>query len=482
MPEQEKKTIVLLNPPGKHKYLRDYYCSHISKARYYWAPYDLIVLSAQLKKQYNIIFIDAILDELSFEQTADKILGISDLKAVVFLTGGVSWKNDIRFMNYLKKERAGNKDFLLIGNGDVFLENGQEMMEKYLFIDAAITNFADHSLLKFLDGEKDIHHNLIYREAHDRIVNTYHKKNCKKNFSYPIPDYYLFPFDKYRLPHSINAVSAGLITSYGCPFKCDYCVGGKLPFMVRDLQNVYEELCYLKMIGIKELWIKDLTFGVPEQHGIDFCEMLIENNFNFSWICLSRVDVLNEELLVLMKKAGCHTIQIGVETASEELLTQHKKNTKIDQIRTVFKLCKKTKIRTLAHFILGLPGETEASIQKTIDFSRELEPDFASFNIIAPRMGTDLREQSISNGTITDTEADIDNSLSFPLIETEFLTPEQLWNWRNKAIRSFYLRPSYMVKRLKNLRSYYEFTTLFFEGWDYLKSTFRPKTEEDFLS
>ena len=430
------------------------------------------ISSQNAKVSYNIVFIEAILDKLSFEKTAEQILKISDLKAVVFLTGGASWKNDIKFLKFLLSKRE--KDFLLIGSGDVFLENGSEMLEKYPFIDVAIANFINHSLIKYLSGRREDHYNLIYRNDTDTVLNTYDKNNQVKFFSSPIPDYSLFPFEKYRLPHSIHPVTAGLITSYGCPFKCNYCVGSNLPFIVRNLENIYEELCYLKDLGIKELWIKDLTFGVPKKHSIDFCNMLIKNNFNFSWICLSRVDVLHEDLLDLMKKAGCHTIQLGVETASEELLRQHGKNTKTEQTRKVFKLCKKMKIRTLVHFLLGLPGETEQSIQKTIDFSQELNPDFAAFNIISPRMGTNLREDFIKEGMITDTEADLDSSLSFPIVKTEYLTPEQLWNWRNKAIRSFYLRPSFMLKRLKNLRSYYEFKTLFFEGWDLLKSTLNP--------
>jgi len=478
----EREKVLLLNPPGKYKYLRDYYCSHISKGHYYWAPYDLFVIAGQLKLGYEIIFLDAILENLSFEQTLEKIESYLPLKAIVFLTGGVSWKNDLKFLKLLSEKLKSKSNFLLIGNGDVCLDLKEKILIEYPFIDAIITNFVDNSLLYFLDErDEDFYYNIIYRSKEGFIKNTIRENSYyvgqRRFFSYPVPDYLKFPYKKYRLPHSINPIVAGTITTYGCPFKCSFCVGAKLPVLIRRLDNLYEELSYLQMLDIKELWIKDLTFGVPREHALAVCKMLKEH-FNFKWICLSRVDVLDEKLLSEMKEAGCHTIQIGVETASEELLKKYNKNTKLDQIKKVFALCKKYKIRTLAHFILGLPGDTKEFVEKTINFAIELDPDIASFNIAAPRMGTDLREKAIEEGWIFSEDMEIDNSISFPSIETNLLPASELWKLRNKAIRKFYLRPYYIIKRITNLKSLYELKTLFLDGWYHLKTTLKKNTED----
>lgn len=464
-----KETILLLNPPGKEKYIRDYYCSHISKARYYWAPYDLFVFAGQLKEKYNVIFIDAVLEQYSFNDTICEMKKYFPLKAVIFLSGGVSWNNDSSFFRLFLEQCDDNDDFLIIGNGDLFVTQGKSIMKKASWIDALVINFVHNDLEAFLEGNADTYKNIIYRDENGTIQEP--EQQEEKIFSYPPPPYSKLPYERYRLPHSIAPHYAGFLTTYGCPFRCDFCLGGKLPFMKRSMDNIREELQMLHETGIKELWIKDLTFGIPEEHAREFCSLL--KDYSFQWICLSRADVLNEEILKLMKKAGCHTIQIGIETASEELLKKHRKDIDLDQIRTVFSICRKYSIRTLAHFILGLPGETEETLRKTRNFALELDPDFASFNIVAPRIGTDLRQEALEKGWVAEPDSDIDNSISFPMIQTPQINSQVVWNWRNKCIRDFYLRPHFVWKRLTNIRSLYELQTLIYDGWDYLKSTLR---------
>ncbi len=464
-----KETILLLNPPGKEKYIRDYYCSHISKARYYWAPYDLFVFAGQLREEYEIVFLDAILERFSFEQTVDFIKKQFPIKALLFLSGGVSWSNDNVFFQYFLESCTEEKDFLIIGNGDLFLTDGKKIMQKTSWLDALVMNFAHNDLADFLQGRRETLKNIMFRDEDGNIHDHIAPKD--KTFSYSPPPYEQLPYARYRLPHSINSVYAGFLTTYGCPFRCDFCLGGKLPFMTRPMDNIRQELDLLQEIGIKELWIKDLTFGVPGEHARELCGLL--QDYSFQWICLSRADVLNEKLLKMMRDAGCHTIQLGIESGSEELLKAHRKDIDLNQIREVFALCKKYSIRTLAHFILGLPGETEESLRKTRNFVLELDPDIASFNIVAPRIGTDLRQEALDKGWVTDLESDIDNSISFPMIQTPDIEGEKVWKWRNKCIRDFYLRPRYIWKRISRLRSFYEFQTLFYEGFDYLKSTIR---------
>jgi len=384
----------------------------------------------------------------------------------------VSWNNDKRFFQHLLSECEDKDDYLLVGNGDLFVTEGKKIMEEVAWIDALVMNFARNDLRAYLAGKRGDLENIICRDE-KRGIQEYRLTDEKK-FSYPPPPYSDLPYQRYRLPHSIDPEYVGFLTTYGCPFRCDFCLGGKLPFLLRDLNNVREELDVLQELGVKELWIKDLTFGVPRKHALEFCDLIQE--YSFQWICLSRADVLDEELLQQMKKGGCHTIQIGIETASEELLKLHRKDIDLDKIRRVFELCQRYSIRTLAHFILGLPGETEESLKKTHDFALELDPDIASFNIVAPRIGTDLREEALEKGWVTDLNTDIDNSVSFPILRTPEIDPEKVWKWRNKCIRDFYLRPRFMWKKIRNLRSMYELNTLIHDGWDYLKSIIRQPT------
>ena len=230
---------------------------------------------------------------------------------------------------------------------------------------------------------------------------------------------------------------------------------------------------YLKSLGIKELWFKDLTFGANKERTQRLLNRMLDEQLRFTWVCLSRVNVLDEELLTLMKLAGCHTIQLGIETADEKLLGQYSKPFTREQVEHTVAMCKKVGIRILAHFILGLPGDTEENINATIRLALELKPEFASFNVAMPRMGTQFRQKALHDGLVSSDVTTLDNSISFPVYETPQLSREKLWQLRNKAIRTFHLRPGFIIRRLLGVKSLYELKTLFIEGIALLTTTLK---------
>jgi hypothetical protein len=123
--------------------------------------------------------------------------------------------------------------------------------------------------------------------------------------------------------------------------------------------------------------------------------------------------------------------------------------------------------------MLGLPGDNERKIEQTIALALELDTEFASFNVAMPRMGTAFRADALRQGLISDETTVLDNSLSMPVYDLPGLPRERLWRLRNRAIRRFHLRPSYIVRRLFGVRSLYELTELFREGFSLLRSTLR---------
>jgi radical SAM superfamily enzyme YgiQ (UPF0313 family) len=176
------------------------------------------------------------------------------------------------------------------------------------------------------------------------------------------------------------------------------------------------------------------------------------------------VDTVDREMLEAMKRAGCHTIQFGVESADEELLKQYRKRITQDQTRRTFELCREVGIRTLAHFILGLPGETRESIMRTVEYAKSLRCDYASFNVVIPQVGTDLRRMAIEKGYYHPEVQTFDSGRAFPVVETENLTKDELWHYRNRAIRSFYLDPRYIWRRATGVRTWTEFRNLVENG------------------
>ena len=110
-----------------------------------------------------------------------------------------------------------------------------------------------------------------------------------------------------------------------------------------------EEIKFIKDIKIHEIVFKDQTFAADRQRAFLLCEEIINNNINIGWICFSRTDIMDEELLLTMKKAGCHTIIFGVEILSQELLSNFNRKLDLQKTKEVFSLCKRFGIDTVGH-------------------------------------------------------------------------------------------------------------------------------------
>lgn len=476
--------ILLLNPPADKPYLRDYYCSHTAKGYYYWHPYDLVVQSGVLARHFEVDYLDANVLKLS-QNTAMERIWRSKPDGIVFLTGGVCYKEDLAFLESLKIP----KSVAVVGTGDVMVSKGRELMTRHRWLTGVLLNFTSHSLDPFF---KAWNPNKCEIETSEPIPNILFRKGDEfirgvdpgnRYYSFPLPRYDLIPNSKYRIPHGRRGVFASFLTDFGCPYRCNFCFNGKWTHKLRDIDNAIQEMRYLKTLGIHELWIKDLTFGVTRTHTVEFLERMLAENLKFDWVTLSRVDVMDEELLTLMSRAGCHTIQFGVESADQGILNSIEKDIEPQRVRQTFALCRKLGIRTLAHFILGLPGETEETAKRTIEFTQQLDPDFLSINVAAPRMGTDLRAEAIKQGWVDSNIDSVDNSSAnaFPQMQIGSITGERVIELRNQAIRDFHLRPSYLWRKAADVRTPREAWRAMQNGYTLLKSTFRKPSLQEIM-
>ncbi len=456
------KKVLLLNPPGKKLYLRDQHCGSISKSYYYWPPIDLLILSGILSAGYELEVIDAIIEKSDEKRTLERIL-LFHPDFIIFITSFVSWTHDLDFMRKVKE----SINVRMIASGGILRTNYESVMNRYEFLDAVLFDFTSNHIKSYLENNLDDLHDMCYR-ADERIVKT--SNSDEKQFDLPVPRHDLFQIKKYRLPHAKKNPFTSVLTNYGCPYSCIYCIAECIDFKYRSVENVMDELHFITSLGIKEIFFKDFTFGIPRQIAEGLCIRISAELPKLSWICSSRVDVLDEKMLRLMKNAGCHTIQFGVESASQYLLDEIHKSIDISKIEETFEICRKLKIRTLAHFILGLPGETEDSLRRTIAFSKKIECEFAAFNIYMPIIGTSLRSKCMDNHWIIDETEEFDPSRGYPLVETSELSREKLWEFRNIALKEFYLRPGYILKKLKGIRSLHDFKVDVREGFELVKS------------
>ena len=443
----KKKKIILLNPPGNKLYIRDYYCSFSSKADYCWPPQDILYLSGILNKDFDVQVIDAIADRKTKEEIKN-ILFCSNTADIIFATGTATMNSDFRLTQGVKKK---NKEIKLIASSGIMKFIGLEVMKRYSFLDAVLMDFTEPSIVAYVKGENKTElKGIIYRKK-GHLVEW--MPSMEKKFSLPIPRHDLFPLEKYRTPIAKRFPFAEVITSVGCPYNCAFCTAGAYGYKVRNVDNLIEELDYLSRLGIKEILFQDPTFTISTKRVIDICKKMLENNFKFTWSCNADIKSLNEEKIYYMKQVGCHTVSIGIESGSDEILEKYSKMITQDKIISTINLLNKYKIRILGYFIIGLPGEDKESIFKTINLAKQLDIDFASFSIATPDIGTRLREEALQEGWISQ-HLDIFDSTEFPTIETEKLKKEEIWKLRSKAVRKFYLRPSYIAKKIQQIKNF----------------------------
>jgi radical SAM superfamily enzyme YgiQ (UPF0313 family) len=457
--------ILLLNPPGTRPYLRDYYCSKVSKANYLYEPVDLLILSGLLTRRHQVQVLDCIALGLDGNEALRRILDAA-VEVVIFLSGAVSWHEDRPFLQAVKQA----SEALLIGSGDLFLQDGDRILAEHDFVDAVLLDFTTAGLLSYLERPAGAQpENMIFRQG-EEIVHGPVVRSKNTTFEIPPPRHDLFPHHSYSYPTVKRAPFATVQSDYGCPYHCRFCVMGGLGHKVRSAENVLAELEILAGSGFREIYFNDQTFGVLRQRTLALCEGMETRRLGLAWQAWTRVDLVDEEILKRMRAAGCHTLLFGVESANHKTLRTQNKGYGLGQVKRAFALCRSLGIRTLATYIIGLPGETEADIRRTIDFAVELDSDLASFNVLVPRAGTEVRREALQKGWIRERDTLLDQSGTYPIMGNEHLSSVEVWRLKNRAVRAFYGRPGYWLRRLRQIDTGYELRRNLTNGWILLRN------------
>jgi anaerobic magnesium-protoporphyrin IX monomethyl ester cyclase len=449
--------IVLLNPPGNERYVRSYYCGSTSKAGYLFQPLDLLVVSGILSAGNEIAVVDGIAERLHQSAAVQRIAAFK-ADAVVCMVSIVSWNTDRECLSSIKKALPSVK---IIANGDVFFDDPVKQLENNGFIDAVIFDFISDNIPCYLTDRWDDISNMVWRDG-NRIVER-RGGTGPKTFELPVPRHELFLNPHYRFPFVRHRPHTAVITNFGCPFRCSFCIAHALGFKYRPSANVMEELRRVVDLNVREIFFEDMTFGVPRENAIALCRAMISERLRLSWTCYSRIDVVDRELLDLMKRAGCHTIMFGVESASEKIRDLYNKDLERSKIIESFRACRAAGVKTVATFIFGLPEDDEQSCLDTIAFAKTIGCDYASFNVAVPRPGTGLRKRALENKTIEENDVVFDHSGKTVFSLSKSISQEKLAELRRRAVREFYFRPGYIISQLLRIRSFTELVEHFRE-------------------
>jgi radical SAM superfamily enzyme YgiQ (UPF0313 family) len=226
----------------------------------------------------------------------------------------------------------------------------------------------------------------------------------------------------------------------------------------------------LREFGIRDFDIYDSTFTANRRRVIEICQDLKRRKLDIGFTVRSRVDVINRNMLMELKSAGCHTIMYGVESSNREILKRMNKGISPERVREVLDDTMKVGIEMLGFFMFGFPGESKETIEDTIRFALELPLDYAQFTVLLPFPETEIYEHYRARGLEdywAEYTKDASKEREIELIDTE-ISRKEASRYLASAYKDFYFRPRIILKRFKKLRSIGEFLWLAKGAWGVL--------------
>jgi len=221
--------------------------------------------------------------------------------------------------------------------------------------------------------------------------------------------YRAFPMDKYHYTalgtYGEQVDYFPILSSKGCPFPCMYCpypVGFGKMISYKSPERLVDEMAFLHdEFGVRAFLFRDQVFTARAERVEKICERILARRLEVQWLLETRVDKVREDLLVKMRRAGCNRIHYGIETGDADLLRQvGKPGVEKQAAIEAFRCSARPGIRTVAHVIVGLPGETRETLANTYRFLGELDPDNTSWNFATPYPGTPLFDEARRRGHI----------------------------------------------------------------------------------
>ena len=270
----------------------------------------------------------------------------------------------------------------------------------------------------------------------------------------PYPAWDLVPLRSYSLP-LVDRPYVIVETSRGCPYSCDFCVapihqGHK--FRERSAKALVDEIEHgYRQFGIDffYLWGDTVTLNVKSFSA--FCDELIARKLPIRWFGNARADNLTDPAFVhRLRRSGCWMLALGIETESEDIRKDMVKRLERQKIQAAFRNMRDAGIKSFAFFIFGYPGETLETMDHTIEYAIELDPDFANFYPAVPYPGTALYQKAVQDGLLV--EEDWSRmEYSFYLLAGNGLDERVVMDAINRAKRRFFLRPRYVARRFRDV-------------------------------
>ena len=299
---------------------------------------------------------------------------------------------------------------------------------------------------------------LILRKGKEIIANE--PRPCIDINDLPIQNRDLLRIERYKkVPHiAIKEPCIDVVTSRGCPYDCSFCLSkitGGRNYRLRLPEKIIEEIKLVKeKYGAKQINFASLNFTLNKDWVKKLCELLIKEDLGIIWVCQTRTDLVDKQILETMKKAGCASILYGTESLSQELLNNINKKADLKSQFEAIRITKKMGIETRVSMMLGLPGETPSMAEKIVDELIRLEPDFVQFHPTKAFPFTALYEEKDKWGKTAEIEDKSFDRSGYPFLPKGYRDGDELKKVISRAYRRFYLRPKYIIKKISNFREW----------------------------
>ncbi|MCR5260958.1 MAG: B12-binding domain-containing radical SAM protein [Candidatus Gastranaerophilales bacterium] len=415
-------------------------------------PSDLMYCAAIAQKEGTICKIKDYSVEKGDLNTLEKDILSFRPDIVLVNIASTTFETDIKAVETIKKT---DKNITTIVTGAHFLTFNISVLKEHADIDIIIRGEPEITFKEIVQG-RDLNEidGITFRNG-DEIKSNKDRQFIEDLDILPFPARDLIKNELYTRPDT-SEKQAIIRAAAGCPYNCFFCLatavsGEKVRY--RSPDNIIAEIkeCINKYDIRSFVFWSDL-FTANKVFVKELCEKLISEDLKIKWSSNSRVDTIDEETLVLMKKAGCTLLSMGIESGSQEILDKiGKKITKEQAVNTV-KLCKKHGLQTFTYFVIGLPWETKQNIMETINFAIELDADYVNFYTATVLAGSRMYNYVIEN-SLGEMKDFYKNPYYYPCVKTHYLSKEEIVKLHKYAVRKFYLRPKYIIKKLKEIKT-----------------------------
>ncbi|KKR04500.1 MAG: Anaerobic magnesium-protoporphyrin IX monomethyl ester cyclase, Elongator protein 3/MiaB/NifB family [Parcubacteria group bacterium GW2011_GWC2_39_14] len=472
--------VLLINPPriNGFSWTREGRCQEKEDVLGTAKPPISLALIASLLRENNIKFklVDATALDLSPTKVSNLLIESSfHPDVIIFCTTTATVLADTDSLSILKKKFNSK----LIAFGAHISGAPKATLEKIPDIDIGIIGEPEYTALDLVQNFNLSNFNnvsgVVWRNGKEIFVNN--RRNWIEDLNQlPQPAWDMLPIDKYVLPF-INRKYLLIETSRGCPFACDFCVAPLIhgiKFREKRPETVVNEIEDLKSkYKIEYFYLFGDTVTLNKRFVNEFCEELIKRNLKIQWLTNTRADTLYDiELVKKMKESGCWMLAIGIESFNEKTRENMQKKLETDKITQAIRLLRETGILSFGFFIYGYPGETEKDMCETTGFACSLPLDYANFYPAVPYPGTAFYKKCSESEYLRFDSWDKMEYSSY-IIETKDLNEAIVKKAVSRAYRSFYMRPKFIYRHIKNIGPMNFFPSSIKYGLKFLSNTLK---------